>query len=211
MLVHMSRAGKLRGRLELVSEGRRRAPGPARVGEQGARDRDHVGTAAGDDLFRLPGIVDQADGAHGNADRLLHRFGEMHLVAGTGRDPLVRGIAAARAADVGRACVLQGTGDLAPGTPGSFEITKTPPFAPALLFFSLVEVGVPFKGGVLQAYPPIALFPISMGPSGLSMPWASWNSPLPSGVDMFFQFAIKDPGAAKGVSLTNLLRGTTQP
>ena len=106
---------------------------------------------------------------------------------------------------------LQGTGALAPGTPGSFEVSNTPPFAPALLFFSLIQVGVPFKGGVLQAYPPLAEYILTLGPAGLSLPWASWGGALPPGVDMYFQIAVKDVAAVKGVSLTNLLRGTTQP
>lgn len=106
---------------------------------------------------------------------------------------------------------LQGFGALSPGTPGSFEITGTPPFAPAILFFSLIQVGVPFKGGVLQAYPPLAEYIINLGPAGLSMPWGSWTNSLPPGVDMYFQLAVKDQAAVKGVSITNLLRGTTQP
>lgn len=106
---------------------------------------------------------------------------------------------------------IEGFGALSPGTPGSLEITGTPPFAPALMFFSLVSVDVPFKGGTLQAYPPIAEFLITLGPTGISQPWTSWTNVLPAGLDMYFQVAVKDVAAIKGVSLTNLLRGTTQP
>jgi hypothetical protein len=106
---------------------------------------------------------------------------------------------------------LHGTGALVPGTPGAFEITGSPPFAPSMMFFSLVQVGVPFKGGLLEAYPPIVTFVINLGPAGFTMPWSSWSAVFPPGVDMYFQFAVKDASAAQGVSLTNLLRGTTQP
>jgi hypothetical protein len=106
---------------------------------------------------------------------------------------------------------LQGTGALSPGTPGSLEISNTPPFAGALLFFSLVEVDVPFKGGTLQAYPPIAEYFFPLGPTGLSFPWTSWPSALPAGVEMYFQIAVKDLTAPKGVALSNLLLGITQP
>jgi hypothetical protein len=106
---------------------------------------------------------------------------------------------------------LQGTGALSPGSPGSLEITQTPPSAGVLLFFSLIDVSVPFKGGVLQAYPPIAQYFFVLGPSGLSIPWTSWPSALHPGVEMYFQLAVQDPTAAKGVSLSNLLRGITQP
>lgn len=106
---------------------------------------------------------------------------------------------------------LQGNGALVPGTPGSLEITQTPPAAPVLLFFSLIEVGVPFKGGTLEAYPPIAQYLFVLGPMGLSIPWANWPNALPPGVEMYFQLAVLDPAAVKGVSISNLLRGITQP
>ena len=106
---------------------------------------------------------------------------------------------------------LQGTGQRSPGTPGSLEISQTPPFAPALLFFSLVEVSVPFKGGTLQAYPPIAQYLLPLGPTGLTEPWASWPNVLSPGVEMYLQVAVKDSAAPKGVSISNLLRGITQP
>jgi len=106
---------------------------------------------------------------------------------------------------------LQGTGALSPGTPGSLEISNTPPFAGALLFFSLVEVSVPFKGGLLQAYPPIAEYFFPLGPTGLSFPWASWPGVLQPGVELYLQVAVQDPTAPKGVALSDLLRGITQP
>jgi hypothetical protein len=106
---------------------------------------------------------------------------------------------------------LQGVGHLSPGTSGELDITQAAPFAPALLFFSLVQVGVPFKGGTLEAYPPIAQFLFAIGPTGLSLPWTNWPGGLPAGLDMYFQVAVQDAAAAKGVALSNLLRGTTQP
>jgi hypothetical protein len=108
--------------------------------------------------------------------------------------------------------VLAGSGALAPGTPGDLTVSAAAPSAPALLFFSLLEVGVPFKGGTLSAYPPLATYTLATDPLGdLALPWAAWPPFLPAGVEIFFQLAVADAAAVKGASLSNLLRGVTQP
>ncbi len=108
--------------------------------------------------------------------------------------------------------VLAGSGALAPGTPGDLTVSAAAPSAPALLFFSLLEVGVPFKGGTLSAYPPLATYTLATDPTGsITLPWAAWPPFLPAGVEIFFQLAAGDAAAVKGVSLSNLLRGVTQP
>jgi len=107
---------------------------------------------------------------------------------------------------------LAGSGTLSPGTPGALQLTATAPSAPCMLFFSLLEVSVPFKGGTLSAFPPIANFLLVTAPGGgLQLPWASWPATLPPGLDMYFQVAVADPAAVQGAAISNLLRGTTQP
>ncbi len=107
--------------------------------------------------------------------------------------------------------VLAGNGPLTPASPGSLVLSGTPPFAPALLFFSFVQVAVPFKGGLLEAFPPIGQFALTTGPAGVTLPWTAWPTTLPAGLDIYFQAAVLDGAAVKGVALTNLLLGTTQP
>ncbi|MBM3986152.1 MAG: hypothetical protein FJ296_10785 [Planctomycetes bacterium] len=108
--------------------------------------------------------------------------------------------------------LLTGSGALSPGTPGGMTVSAAAPSAPALLFFSLLEVDVPFKGGTLSAYPPLATYLLATDPAGsVVLPWAGWPPFLPAGVEMFFQLAMADAAAVKGASLTNLLRGITQP
>lgn len=107
---------------------------------------------------------------------------------------------------------LSGQGPLAPNTPGSLVFAGAPPQAQSILFFSLLEVPVPFKGGTLSAYPPLATYILVTDASGgLLLPWTSWTPLLPPGLEIFFQAAFADAAAPKGASISNLLRGVTQP
>jgi FG-GAP repeat len=107
---------------------------------------------------------------------------------------------------------LAGTGTLAPGTPGSLLITDAAPAAPCMLFFSLVSVSVPFKGGTLSAFPPLATFLLVTGPAGgVQLPWLAWPASLPPGLELYFQLAVQDTGALHGAAISNLLQGLTQP
>ncbi len=99
---------------------------------------------------------------------------------------------------------LRGTGALVEGGPGGLGLLRSAPRAPlALLFVSIGAIPVPFKAGVLQAFPPllaIALPVDAQGSAGLS--WAAWPAGL-SGTTLVFQFAVKDNAAQAGVSLSN--------
>jgi hypothetical protein len=107
---------------------------------------------------------------------------------------------------------LQGTGALSPGTPGSLKIVGAAHSAPCLFYFSLLEVDVPFKGGTLSAFPPIGTYLFVTNPTGgLLLPWGSWTGTLPAGLELYFQVAVADSGALKGVAISNLLLGITQP
>ncbi len=108
--------------------------------------------------------------------------------------------------------VLAGQGALSAGTPGDITLSSAAPSAPCLLFFSFLEVGVPFKGGTLSAYPPLATFLFSTNPAGsVTLPWSTWPAGLPAGLELFFQTAVADTTAVQNVALSNLLRGVIQP
>lgn len=107
---------------------------------------------------------------------------------------------------------LAGQGPLTPNSPGSLTLAGAAPLAPGLLFFSFLEVPVPFKGGTLSAYPPLATFALATNAAGgLFLPWTSWTPLLPPDLELFLQAAFADAAAPKGASITNLLRGVTQP
>ncbi len=82
-------------------------PAPARVVQHGARQRDHVGLAGGDDVLGLLCFRDQADRDGGDAGGFLDRLRERHLVAGTERNFLQRRYAAGRGIDPVDAALFQ--------------------------------------------------------------------------------------------------------
>lgn len=101
---------------------------------------------------------------------------------------------------------LVGTGELVPGSAGSLTLSASAQSAPALLFLSAASTPAPFKGGTLVPVPELLAVPVGTGPIGIVLlPWPSWPSGL-SGVSLWFQYAVQDAAAVKGVALSNALR-----
>jgi len=110
-------------------------------------------------------------------------------------------------AGVSGAPALVGTGSLLTGSAGSLALSNGAPSAAALMFVSLSSSPVPFKGGQLCAFPFVVTLALATdGSGGITLPWASWPSGL-SGLSVFFQYAIADGAAIKGVSLSNCVEG----
>jgi hypothetical protein len=104
---------------------------------------------------------------------------------------------------------LFGTGTLAAGSSGSLTLRNARPAAAAILFVSLSSTPVPFKGGGLVPVPVAFLFGAVTDAAGeIALPWV-WPSGVPTAMTLFFQFAIQDPAAPKGVSLSNALQAVT--
>ncbi len=104
---------------------------------------------------------------------------------------------------------LTGSGTLASGSAGSLALASARPSSFAMLFMSLSSTPVPFKGGVLAAFPAILTLPLSVdGTGGLVLPW-TWPAGVPSQTLLYFQCAIKDAAAVLGVSLSNAVQGLT--
>jgi len=100
---------------------------------------------------------------------------------------------------------LHGTGTLQAGTTGSLQLSSAAPSAPALLFISTTVAATPFKGGTLMPLPfELALSVPTDALGECLVPWAAWPPGL-SGLSLFFQAAIQDTAAAKGVALSNAL------
>ncbi|HEX5011222.1 MAG TPA: VCBS repeat-containing protein [Planctomycetota bacterium] len=60
--------------------------------------------------------------------------------------------------------------------------------------------------GTLVSVPPTLQVPLVTSVGGsIVIPWSAWPSAAP-GQDWYFQFAIKDPAAVKGVALSNALK-----
>jgi len=102
--------------------------------------------------------------------------------------------------------LLVGTGGLTPGSAGTLGLSQAAPSTLALLFVSLAGTPTPFKCGTLVPVPVALQVPlITNGGGGIPLGWASWPATL-SDLELHFQYAIKDPAAICGVSLSNALR-----
>jgi len=106
--------------------------------------------------------------------------------------------------------LLEGTGTLVAGTPGSLVLSDALPLSTAFLFLGAAPLEAPFKGGTLVPAPLIPAIGLPVLADGtFVLPFASWPAGLPSGFDIYYQEWIQDPGGPKGFSATNALRATT--
>jgi hypothetical protein len=104
---------------------------------------------------------------------------------------------------------LAGTGTLAAGSAGSLSLTLARPSSAAVLFMSLASTPAPFKGGNLIPIPTLLTLNLfTNGSGGIVLPFV-WPSGMPSGTSIYFQYAIQDAAAVKGVALSNGLKGIT--
>ena len=104
---------------------------------------------------------------------------------------------------------LAGAGTLASGSAGSLSLTAARPSSAAVLFMSLASTPTPFKGGTLIPVPTLlTLNMFTNGSGGIVLPFV-WPSGMPPATSIYFQYAIQDAAAVKGVALSNGLKGIT--
>jgi Galactose oxidase, central domain len=104
---------------------------------------------------------------------------------------------------------LAGVGDQYAGHATSLNLSFARPSSIATLFVGTTNSPVPFKGGFLVPIPALAIVVLGTDPLGnlsFSFPWPTG---LPSGFSLFWQYAISDPFASKGVTLSLALQSTT--
>src|SRR3984957_20439251 len=112
------RAPILRRGIHFATELGRGVPGPARIVEHAASERDHIGLAGSDDFFGVARFGDQADRHRGHAGGLLDRPRKRQLIAGRQWNFLHRRDAAGGDVDPVDATLFQFLGKL----DGLFEI-----------------------------------------------------------------------------------------
>jgi hypothetical protein len=104
---------------------------------------------------------------------------------------------------------LVGSGTLEVGTPGSLTLSDGAPNSLAFLFGGVFNGNAPFKGGTLVPFPAAIILQVGTLPDGsLPLGWLAWPPGLPSGINLYLQVWISDPGAAFGASASNAVRGT---
>jgi hypothetical protein len=108
--------------------------------------------------------------------------------------------------------LLVGDGSLLAGSSNAADLSQAPELALSGLFISLSSLPTPFKGGVLKA---VGATPVVVGQlwvtdaaGALPLPF-TMPAGIPSGIDVWIQWAIQDPEAVKGVALSNAICGTT--
>jgi uncharacterized delta-60 repeat protein len=105
--------------------------------------------------------------------------------------------------------VLVAAGDLAAGSSDSIDVFNAQPSATAALFVATSSQPTPFKGGVLQAFPPaIILFAVTSAEGTVPLDFTV-PAGLPAGLQLWLQWGIQDAGAVKGVALSNAVMGVT--
>jgi hypothetical protein len=104
--------------------------------------------------------------------------------------------------------LLTGSGSLSCGSLNEVNLTNAVPDELAGLFLSVASTPTPFAGGTLIPVPWIE--PILIIPSGISgaIPISFVMPPgVPSGSEIFVQWAIQDSFPTSGIALSNALRG----
>jgi sugar lactone lactonase YvrE len=97
-----------------------------------------------------------------------------------------------------------------PGAAVALEVRRVKGGATGVLAWGLAPAALPFKGGQLlvDLGPPGGLVPLAFpgagpGGGGLLLPFTLPDDVLLTGVSFFLQVLAADPGAAKGISLSN--------
>ena len=104
---------------------------------------------------------------------------------------------------------LFAVGDLVGGEPLVMVLNDAFPSSIDLLVVGFSPINLPFFGGTLVPNPNVVLGPFPIDPLGDFIFSAPTPPGLPSGLTLFFQSIVADPGAPLGASLSNGLAGTT--
>ncbi|MHC4845099.1 MAG: cupredoxin domain-containing protein [Planctomycetota bacterium] len=100
-----------------------------------------------------------------------------------------------------------GEGPLSSGSANTLHVEDANPSSPAALFAGFVQGAAPFKGGTLVPVPWILQLGLSTSGAGsITLPFVM--PPGLTGIDLYMQVGVQDPGAPAGIALTNALEAT---
>jgi len=108
---------------------------------------------------------------------------------------------------------FMGGGDLVAGQSIDLELERALPNTPAYLTYGLAKLNAPFKGGTLvpDVFAPTGNFmSLATDPQGSISISSTWPPGVPSGIELYMQYWIDDPGGPAGFSASNAIRGTVQ-
>ncbi|MCB9897450.1 MAG: VCBS repeat-containing protein [Planctomycetes bacterium] len=104
---------------------------------------------------------------------------------------------------------LVGRGDLSAGSLTTVGLVDAAPGVFDALFLSAASTGVPFKGGVLYTIPVALTLNLATDAGGTTWFAFPWPAGLPSGVSLWWQYAVADASSPNCVTLSNALVSTT--
>jgi hypothetical protein len=102
------------------------------------------------------------------------------------------------------------TGTLADGQVVRLDLGKALPGSSAAMVFSLTELSAPFKGGTLIPFPEFVVAGLPVDAEGDLSLASIFPAGVPAGFEIYTQYWVVDPGAAKGFSASNGLSGLTE-
>jgi hypothetical protein len=105
--------------------------------------------------------------------------------------------------------LLLGDGSLEDGSQNVVLLSNAAANAPAILFVAPSSVPTPFKGGVILPDPSIPpTFGVTSAEGGIKFRFIMPPG-MPSGTEVWLQWGVADAAAAKGVALSNAVKGTS--
>jgi hypothetical protein len=104
---------------------------------------------------------------------------------------------------------LVGSGPLIGDTEGTLILRNAKPSAACLLEVSMASAPLPFKGGLLVAWPALTTVPLLTAPDGSLGLSFRWPLGLASGTSFWCQYLVSDDAAVQHVSLSNAVEATT--
>lgn len=104
---------------------------------------------------------------------------------------------------------LLGIGDITFGTTVGVSLDNALPSGTVLFVVGTSNLSAPLFGGVIVPFPDVILPPLPLGPTGSLLLTAPVPSNVPSGVTMYVQGWIQDPGGPQGWAASNAIMATT--
>ncbi len=104
---------------------------------------------------------------------------------------------------------LVGVGDLIPTSPVDFTLSNALENRQTLLVIGFSNLTAPYKGGFLVPFPDVIVPGLATDSSGKLQLASGWPN-IPAGIGTYWQFLVSDPGAGRGVALSNCLLAIAQ-
>ena len=101
-----------------------------------------------------------------------------------------------------------GEGTLVGGQHFSFTLSDARPSALCWHIVGIAALNAPFKGGTMVPFPTLVNGPLLTNPQGKLVLAGNWPNGAPSGLPLYIQFWIQDPGGPAGFAASNALRAT---